>query len=436
MIAKVLNLKFLTALALLLLPSLAAAQDGAISGANTAWVLTSTALVLFMTLPGLALFYGGLVRTRNVLSVLMQCFAIAIVISILWLVVGYSIAFGPSESAYWGGLSKMMFSGVVVDSVSGDIPETVFASFQMTFAIITPALIVGAFAERVKFSAMLLFSVLWTLLVYFPVANWVWGGGWLGQMGLIDFAGGTVVHITAGVGALIFALIIGQREGFPNILMIPHNLTMSFTGAGMLWVGWFGFNAGSALAADGNAGMAMFVTHISAATGALTWMIIEWIKYGKPSGLGAITGMVAGLASITPASGSVGPAGGLIVGLCGGVICYFATTYLKQKIKIDDALDVFPVHGVGGIVGTFLAGILVSSNLGIFSGNGFAEGATMGSQTMVQIIGILSVAAYTAVLTFVVLKVVSAITSGIRVTQEAEQIGLDITDHDEKGYSI
>jgi Amt family ammonium transporter len=435
MITKILSTKYFAAALLLLLPNVASAQN-VLNGANTAWILTSTALVLFMTLPGLALFYGGLVRTRNVLSVLMQCFSIAVVVSVLWLVVGYSIAFGPSESAYWGGLSKMMFNGVVVDSLSGDIPETVFASFQMTFAIITPALIVGAFAERIKFSSMLLFSALWTLIVYFPVANWVWGGGWLGQMGLIDFAGGTVVHVTAGIGALVFALVIGQREGFLTAPIMPHNLTMSFTGAGMLWVGWFGFNAGSALAADGSAGMAMFVTHISAATGALTWMAIEWIKFGKPSGLGAITGMVAGLATITPASGSVGPAGALLIGLSGGVVCYFATTYLKQRIKIDDSLDVFPVHGVGGIVGTFLAGILVSGDLGIFSGNGFAEGMTMGSQVAVQIIGILSVAAYTGILTFIILKIVGAITSGIRVTQEEEQMGLDITDHDERGYSL
>ena len=435
MITSILRTKYFAAALLLFLPSAASAQEG-LNGANTAWILTSTALVLFMTLPGLALFYGGLVRTRNVLSVLMQCFSIAVVVSILWLVVGYSIAFGPSESAYWGGLSKMMFNGVVVDSLSNDIPETVFASFQMTFAIITPALIVGAFAERIKFSAMLLFSALWALIVYFPVANWVWGGGWLGQMGLIDFAGGTVVHVTAGIGALVFALVIGQREGFLTAPIMPHNLTMSFTGAGMLWVGWFGFNAGSALAADGSAGMAMFVTHISAATGALTWMAIEWIKFGKPSGLGAITGMVAGLATITPASGSVGPAGALLIGLSGGVVCYFATTYLKQRIKIDDSLDVFPVHGVGGIVGTFLAGILVSGDLGIFSGNGFAEGMTMGSQVAAQIIGILSVAAYTGILTFIILKIVGAITSGIRVTQEEEQMGLDITDHDERGYSL
>lgn len=435
MITRILKTKYLVASTLFLLPSIAAAQDE-LSGANTAWILTSTALVLFMTLPGLALFYGGLVRTRNVLSVLMQCFSIAVVVSLLWLLVGYSIAFGPSESAYWGGLSKAMFNGVVLDSLSGDIPETVFASFQMTFAIITPALIVGAFAERIKFSAMLLFSALWTLIVYFPVANWVWGGGWLGQMGLIDFAGGTVVHVTAGIGALVFALVIGQREGFLNTPMMPHNLTMSFTGAGMLWVGWFGFNAGSALAADGGAGMAMFVTHISAATGAFTWMVIEWLKHGKPSGLGAITGMVAGLATITPASGSVGPAGALLVGLSGGVVCYFATLYLKQRLKIDDSLDVFPVHGVGGIVGTFLAGILASSDLGLFSGNGLAEGVTIGSQVMVQIVGIVSVAAYTAVLTLILLKIVGAITSGIRVTQEEEQMGLDIIDHDEKGYSM
>ncbi|MCI5107204.1 MAG: ammonium transporter, partial [Pseudomonadales bacterium] len=274
----------LPGLALVMLPASALAQGNELNGANTAWILTSTALVLFMTLPGLSLFYAGLVRSKNVLSVLMQCFSIAVVVSILWLVVGYSIAFGPAESAWWGGLSKAFFSGVNIDSVSGDIPETVFASFQMTFAIITPALIVGAFVERIKFSAMLLFSVIWTLLVYFPVANWVWGGGWLGQRGLIDFAGGTVVHVTAGVGALVFALVLGKRKDFLSATTLPHNLTMSFTGAGMLWVGWFGFNAGSALAADGAAGMAMFVTHISAATGALTWMLIEWIKFGKPSG--------------------------------------------------------------------------------------------------------------------------------------------------------
>ena len=434
MIREIANLKFILSLAILVAPSISSAQE--LNGANTGWILTSTALVLFMTLPGLSLFYGGLVRTKNVLSVLMQCFAIAVSISILWLVVGYSIAFGPSESAYWGGLDRMFFSGIDINSMSGDIPETVFAAFQMTFAIITPALIVGAFVERIKFSSMLIFSILWTLVVYFPVANWVWGGGWLGSMGLIDFAGGTVVHVTAGVGALVTALVIGQRKEFGQTATLPHNLTMSFTGAAMLWVGWFGFNAGSALAADGAAGMALFVTHISAATGALTWMVIEWLKFGKPSGLGAITGMVAGLATITPASGSVGPAGGLLVGLAGGVICYYATTFLKQSLRIDDSLDVFPVHGVGGMVGTFLAGILVSSNLGIFSGNGLADGMTMGSQVGVQVTGILATGIYTAIVTFILLKVVGVLTSGIRITDEQEQVGCDITDHDEKGYSM
>ena len=434
MMRKLLNSGPIVSLTLLVTPSISSAQD--LNGANTGWILTSTALVLFMTLPGLSLFYGGLVRTKNVLSVLMQCFAITVSISILWLVVGYSIAFGPSDSAYWGGLSRMFFSGIDINSMSGDIPETVFAAFQMTFAIITPALIVGAFVERIKFSSMLIFSILWTLVVYFPVANWVWGGGWLGSMGLIDFAGGTVVHVTAGVGALVTALFIGQRGEFGQSSTLPHNLTMSFTGAAMLWVGWFGFNAGSALAADGAAGMALFVTHISASTGALTWMVIEWIKLGKPSGLGAITGMVAGLATITPASGSVGPAGGLLVGLAGGIVCYYATTYLKQNLTIDDSLDVFPVHGVGGIVGTFLAGVLVSNNLGVFSGNGLANGMTIGSQVGVQVTGILATGIYTAIVTFVLLKIVGALTSGIRITEEQEQVGCDITDHDEKGYSM
>jgi len=427
---------FLIALLTLLAPSLTFAQGGEISGANTAWILTSTALVLFMTIPGLSLFYGGLVRTKNVLSILMQCFTITIMISVLWLVVGYSIAFGPSESAWWGVLGKAFFNGVIVDSVSGDIPETVFAAFQMTFAIITPALIVGAFAERMKFSSMMLFSGLWALLVYFPVANWVWGGGWLGQMGLIDFAGGTVVHVTAGVAAIVTALTLGQRKGFLSSALVPHNMTMTVTGAGMLWVGWFGFNAGSALAADGSAGMALIATHLSASAGALTWMSIEWIKHGKPSALGAVTGMVAGLATITPASGSVGPAGGMLVGIAGGAICFFATTYLKTRMRIDDSLDVFPVHGVGGMLGTFLAGILISQNLGVFSGNGYAEGMTMGSQTLVQITGILATAIYTAVLTLVILKLVGVLTSGIRVSDEQEQMGCDITDHDETGYNM
>ncbi len=433
------KIKFTSALFFLfasLVPSISFAQGGEINGANTAWILTSTALVLFMTIPGLSLFYGGLVRTKNVLSILMQCFSITIMISIIWLLVGYSIAFGPSESAYWGGLSKALFNGVVIDSVSGDIPETVFAAFQMTFAIITPALIVGAFAERMKFSSMMLFTGLWSIVVYFPVANWVWGGGWLQQMGLIDFAGGTVVHTTAGVAAVVAAVMLRPRAGFQTSALVPHNMTMTVTGAAMLWVGWFGFNAGSALAADGSAGMALIVTHISASAAALTWMTIEWVKYGKPSALGAVTGMVAGLATITPASGSVGPAGALLVGMAAGSICFFATNYMKSKLKIDDSLDVFPVHGVGGILGTFLAGILISQNLGVFSGNGYADGMSMGSQTLVQIVGILAIAVYTAIFTIIILKLVGVITSGIRVSEEEEQIGCDITDHDEKGYSM
>ncbi len=417
-----------------LLPGLALAQDG-LNAANTSWILTSTALVLFMTLPGLSLFYAGLVRTRNVLSVLMQCFSIAVVISILWLLVGYSIAFGPSESAWWGGLGKAFFQGIGVDSLAGDIPETVFAAFQMTFAIITPALIVGAFVERIRFGSMLVFSLLWALLVYFPVANWVWGGGWLGRMGLIDFAGGTVVHLTAGVAAAILALELGKRQGFLTASVVPHNLTMSFTGAAMLWVGWFGFNAGSALAADGAAGMALFVTHTSAAAGALTWMALDRIKFGKASGLGAITGMVAGLATITPAAGSVGPMGGLLLGLIGGVICYFATIYMKQRLKIDDSLDVFPVHGVGGITGTLLAAVLVSGGLGVFSGTGMPDGVTMGSQFVVQVTGVVAVGLYTGVLTWVIVKGVAS-TMGLRVNADEEQMGLDITEHDEKGYSM
>jgi Amt family ammonium transporter len=419
------------------LPAAAFAAEGDIDGANTAWILTATALVLFMTIPGLSLFYAGLVRTKNVLSILMQCFAITALISVIWLVAGYSIAFGPAESGFWGGLDKAFLNGVTRDSVWGNIPESLFIAFQMTFAIITPALIVGAFAERMKFSSMLMFSGLWAVFVYFPVCHWVWAEhGWLFKMGLIDFAGGTVVHVTAGVAALITAVMLGKRQGFLVTPMMPHNLTMTITGAGMLWVGWFGFNAGSALAANGSAGMALLATHISAAAGALTWMTIEWVRHGKPSGLGAVTGMVAGLATITPASGSVGAAGGLLIGIMGGAICFTATYYLKRKVKIDDSLDVFPVHGVGGILGTFLAGILVSQNLGVFSGNGYAEGMTMGSQLVVQVIGIVATGAYTAVVTIILLKVVSALTSGLRVTADEEQMGLDISDHDEKGYSM
>ena len=419
-------------LLLFALPALARAD--ALNGADTAWILTATALVLFMTLPGLSLFYGGLVRSRNILSVLMQCFAIACGASLLWLVCGYSLAF-TEGNGFIGGLSKAMFAGIGEDSLSGTIPETLFAMFQMTFAIITPALIVGAFAERARFATMLVFSMLWLLAVYIPITHWVWGGGWLGQMGLLDFAGGTVVHITAGVGALVAALVIGKRKGFPDYAMPPHNLTMTVTGAGMLWVGWFGFNAGSALAANGDAGMAMLVTHISAAAGSLAWMMMEWIRHGKPSVLGIVTGMVAGLGTITPASGFVGPGGALVIGLSAGVVCYYATQAIKQKFKIDDSLDVFPVHGVGGILGTLFAGIFVSDQLGVFSGQGYNEGMAMGSQLGVQAIGVVATLSYTALVTFVLLKVLDVI-MGLRVTPEEETVGLDISLHDERGYDL
>jgi Amt family ammonium transporter len=416
-------------------PNAVLAQDATLNSGDTAWILASTALVLFMTLPGLALFYGGLVRSKNVLSVLMQCFAIAGVASILWLVVGYSLAFGEGN-AFIGDFSKVLMASVGKDDLTGTIPEPLFMVFQMTFAIITPALIVGGFAERMKFSAMLLFSALWLLIVYVPITHWVWGGGWLGAMGLYDFAGGTVVHMTAGIGALVAALVMGSRDGFPTTPMPPHNMTMTVTGAGMLWVGWFGFNGGSALAADGSAAMALLVTHISAATGAMTWMFIEWMRFGKPSALGAVTGMVAGLGTITPASGFVGPGGALIFGLLAGGICFSATMFMKRVLKIDDSLDVFPVHGVGGTLGTFLVGIFASTGLGAFSGFGFAEGIdSMGGQVSVQVIGILATIGFTAVATFVVLKIVQA-SVGLRVEGEQEMQGLDITMHEERGYDL
>lgn len=425
-------LRTVLALSFLLAASAASAQQ--LNQANTAWILTSTALVLFMTIPGLSLFYAGLVRSKNVLSVLMQCFSITCVASIVWLLVGYSLAFtdGGAANAFIGGTSQFFLSGVMEDSLSGDIPESVFVMFQMTFAIITPALIVGAFAERMKFSTMLVFTVAWLILVYAPICHWVWGGGWLGQMGLLDFAGGTVVHITAGVGALVAALLIGNRNGFPAQPMLPHNLTMCVTGAGMLWVGWFGFNAGSALAANGDAGMAMLVTHISAAAGSLAWMTLEWVRFGKPSVLGIVTGMVAGLGTITPASGYVGPGGALVIGLSAGVVCYFATQAIKQKFKIDDSLDVFPVHGVGGMLGTFMAGIFGSSQLGLFSGQGLDM--SIASQLGVQLTGIISTLLYTAVVTFIILKILDKL-MGIRVDAETEQQGLDIALHNEKGYN-
>lgn len=416
------------------LPSFA--EEASLNGANTAWILTATALVLLMTLPGLALFYGGLVRRKNILSILMQCFAIAGVSSILWFIVGYSLAFGEGN-AWIGDFSKVLMVGMTKETLAGDIPESLFMLFQMTFAVITPALIIGAYAERMKFSAVLLFSGLWLLVVYAPVTHWVWGGGWLAQMGVYDFAGGIVVHITAGVAALVAALVLGPRHGFPKTPMLPHNLTMTVTGAGMLWVGWFGFNGGSALAANGDAAMAMLVTHLSASAGALTWAAIEWKKFGKASVLGAVTGMVAGLGTITPASGFVGPGGALIIGISAGVVCFYSTVYIKHKLKIDDSLDVFPVHGIGGILGTLLAGIFASTELGAFSGFGYAEGiSTMIGQVSVQLIGIGATIIYTAIVSYLLFKLVALMTKGLRVSKEQEITGLDITEHDEVGYNL
>jgi len=423
------------ALGLLAAASPAIAADAAkLDGANTAWMLTATALVLFMTLPGLALFYGGLVRAKNVLSVLMQCFAIACVASLVWVLFGYSLAFGDGGAAngFWGGFGKSFLAGIGVESLKGSIPETVFAMFQLTFAIITPALVVGAYAERVRFSGMLLFSTLWLILVYCPVAHWVWGDGWLQKLGVMDFAGGLVVHLNAGIAALVCALVLGRRRGFPDTHMPPHNLTMAVSGACMLWVGWFGFNAGSALAADGSAGMAMLVTHVGAATGSLAWMICEWLRYGKPSVLGIVTGMVAGLGTITPASGFVGPLGAVIIGGTAGVLCFTATNYMKRVMRIDDSLDVMPVHGVGGILGTLLTGIFAAQALG---GVGYGDGMTMGGQVLVQLGGILAVGAWSGVLTLVLLKLCSAVT-GMRVGAEDETQGLDTVLHNEQGYLL
>jgi Amt family ammonium transporter len=412
------------------LPSIVMADE--MNGADTAWILTSTALVLFMTIPGLALFYAGLVRSKNVLSVLMQCFAITCMASIVWFAYGYGLAFGDGGSMNkWIGSIDWFMSNVSRDSLSGTIPETVFVMFQMTFAIITPALIVGGFAERMRFSAMLLFSAVWLTVVYLPVCHWVWGGGWLGDMGLLDYAGGTVVHVNAGVAAIVAAMVLGNRKGFGHTAMPPHNLTMTVAGAAMLWVGWFGFNAGSALAANGDAGMAMLVTHIGAAAGSLAWMFMEWVRHGKPSVLGIVTGMVAGLGTITPASGFVGPSAALIIGLLAGVVCYVATAFIKRTLKIDDSLDVFPVHGVGGILGTLCAGLFV----GTLGGVGLAEGMTTGGQVWVQFIGVAATFGYCAVATWIILKIIDVVI-GLRVTQDEETEGLDIVLHDETGYNL
>jgi len=415
---------------LLLLPGIANA--GELNQANTAWILTSTALVLFMTLPGLSLFYAGLVRSKNVLSVLMQCFAITCLVSILWLAGVYSFIFadGGDLQKFIGGPAKMFMSDLATDTLTGDIPEAVFFMFQMTFAIITPALIVGGFAERMKFSAMLWFSTLWLIIVYMPVCHWIWGGGWLADMGAMDFAGGIVIHVNAGVAALVTALVLGNRKGFPATPMPPHNMPMVVTGAGMLWVGWFGFNAGSALTADGSAGMAMLVTHIGAAAGSLTWMFIEWIKFGKPSVLGIVTGMVAGLGTITPASGFVGPAGALVIGITAGIVCFYSTQYIKRILKIDDSLDVFPVHGVGGMTGSLLTAVFAATSLG---GLGLAEGVSIMDQVGVQALAIVVTAVWSAAFSYLILKFIDMLI-GLRVSEDEEVEGLDIVLHEETGY--
>ena len=414
------------AFSLLVIP--AAAHADTIDSGDTAWMITATALVLLMTIPGLSLFYGGLVRAKNILSVLMQCFAITALMTILWVVAGYSISFGEG-GAFFGDFSMAFLKGIGPDSVSGTIPTILFAMFQLTFAIITPALIIGAFAERMKFSAMLLFTGAWMLLIYSPVCHWVWGGGWLMNMGALDFAGGTVVHINAGVAGLVAALVLGKRKGYPTTMMMPHSLTLSVVGASMLWVGWFGFNAGSALAANGTAGMALAVTQISTGAATLSWMFAEWARHGKPSVLGAITGAVAGLVAITPASGFVGPLGAIAIGAISGIVCFFSATTVKKALGYDDSLDAFGVHGVGGLVGAMLTGIFAAPALGGYAGIG-----SIGRQIWVQFVGSAATIAYSAVGSFILLKIIDVVV-GLRVSEEEEISGLDITQHDEKGYN-
>ena len=421
-IIKVLSLAFL--LIFFSYPAMAEVNSG-----DTAWILTSTALVLFMTLPGLALFYCGLVNSKNVVSVLMQHFALACVVSIIWVTIGYSLAFSTGN-AWIGDLSNLFMKSITLDSISGTIPESLFASFQMTFAIITPALIIGAFVERIKFSAMLIFLSLWVIIVYLPVTHWVWGGGLLSSWGVMDFAGGIVVHATAGTAALVTALTLGKRRGFPKSITPPHSPILTMIGAAMLWVGWFGFNAGSALGANSSAGMAMLVTHISAATAALVWMFIEWKRFGKPSLIGVVTGMVAGLATVTPASGYIGIPGGLILGFFGGLLCYLAVDYIRGKLQIDDSLDVFAVHGVGGILGSLLVAFLATST---FLGLGLPEGQTASSQFIIQFKGVALTICWTAVFTYLILKLTSFIVP-LRVEEEEEIEGLDLRSHGEKGY--
>ena len=419
----------LIALATLLSPAVLSSE---INSGDTAWILTATALVLFMTLPGLALFYGGLVRTQNVLSVLMQCFAICCIVSVVWVVYGYSLAFTGSGSII-GGADAFFLSNLTRDSASGTLPESLFVVFQMTFAVITPALVVGAFAERMKFSAMCIFTVLWVTLVYLPACHMVWGGGYLAGIGVIDFAGGLVVHATCGVGALVAAMMLGPRKGFPGGSLVPHNRPMVVMGAAMLWVGWFGFNGGSAVAADSSAAMAILVTHISAAVGALTWMSVEWIKTGKPTVVGIATGMVAGLATITPASGTVGPQGALLIGLLAGIVCFYATQIIKSYFKIDDSLDVFPVHGVGGILGILMLA-LVGKPEGFLGAGASGFDASSFSQFMIQLQGVVVICLWTLVFSWIALKATSLVTN-LRVSDESEYEGLDITEHNESGYS-
>ncbi len=413
-----------------LLPSLAFADAAPkLDSGDTAWMLTSTALVLMMTIPGLALFYAGMVRTKNVLSVMMQCFAITALVTVLWALFDYSVAFGDA-GAYWGGLAKAFMRGVGLNAMSGTIPESVFMTFQMTFAIITPALIVGAFAERMKFSAMLWFMGLWLTLVYSPIAHWVWGpNGWLGTMGVLDFAGGTVVHINAGVAGLVAALVMGKRKGYPTTPMMPHNLGYTVIGASLLWVGWFGFNAGSAVAANGSAGMAMAVTQIATAAAALGWMFAEWMTHGKPSVLGIASGAVAGLVAITPASGFVGPMGSLILGAIAGVVCFLSATKMKRAFGYDDSLDAFGVHAVGGIVGALLTGVFCCTM------DGLKPELHVASQLFIQFKGVMVTVIYDAVVSFIILKVLDVVI-GLRVTEEQETEGLDIALHDERGYNL
>ena len=401
---------------------------------DTSWILVATALVLFMTLPGLALFYGGLVRSKSVLSVVMHCFSIAALASLLWMIVGYSLAFGDDVGGVLGGLDKVFFAGIATDTLWGSIPEIVFAIFQMTFAIITPALIVGAFVERTKFPSILIISSAWALLVYSPICHWVWGGGWLQQLGIMDFAGGVVVHVSAGTSALVVASMVGRRRGFPNQIQPPHNPGMAAAGAAMLWVGWFGFNGGSQLAADGGAGMAIAVTHIAAVSGAIAWSTVEWIKFRKSSLVGAVTGVIAGLATVTPASGFVGPAGGLILGALAGVVCFFVVDVVKYHWKIDDSLDVFAVHGMGGVIGTLLVPFLAVAVLG---GRGLSvENGSIVFQLGVQALGVVAAMAWSGGFTFVIVKVTSWLTGGTRVDEEDELVGLDLAIHGERGYDM